>query len=81
MVSQRKKEEAELAERFRSDCPCPKKKCPRHGYCEECEAYHGAKGKLPYCTRKKNKGHGMMSRAEAQEMDRSKSGVLVLRPA
>jgi hypothetical protein len=32
-------------------------------------------------TGKKNKGHGMMSRAEAQEMDRSKSSVLVLMPA
>jgi hypothetical protein len=37
------------------DCPCPKTKCPRRGQCEECQAYHGAKGKLPYCLRKRTK--------------------------
>ena len=32
-------------------CPCSKKNCPRHGQCHECAAYHGDKGKLPYCFR------------------------------
>ncbi len=38
---------------FQQDCPCPKKKCVRHNKCQECHAYHGAKGKLPYCLRGK----------------------------
>ena len=33
-------------------CPCRKRKCERHGYCEACDAYHRAKGKRPYCVRK-----------------------------
>jgi len=37
-----------------SDCPCPKR-CPRHGHCQECAAYHGAKDKLPYCLRGKTR--------------------------
>lgn len=24
------------------DCPCKKKKCERHGKCDECRAYHAA---------------------------------------
>ena len=35
------------------DCPCPKQKCKRYGKCSECESYHGKKGRLPYCKRKK----------------------------
>lgn len=38
-----------------TDCPCPKGKCPRRGRCQECAAYHGAKGKLPYCFREKSR--------------------------
>ena len=37
-----------------ADCPCPKR-CPRHGQCQACAAYHGAKGKLPYCFRSKTR--------------------------
>ena len=36
-------------------CPCSKKNCPRRGKCQECAAYHGAKGKLPYCFRAKTR--------------------------
>ena len=36
-----------------AECVCPKRKCPRHGYCRQCGAYHGEKGKLPYCLRKR----------------------------
>jgi hypothetical protein len=36
-------------------CPCPKKSCPRRGQCEACAAYHGEKGKLPFCFREKTK--------------------------
>jgi hypothetical protein len=35
-----------------TECPCKKKKCPRHGICEECIAHHKSKGQLPYCERK-----------------------------
>ena len=37
---------------LKSDYPCPKKKCERHGDCVVCEDYHLRKGKLPYCKRK-----------------------------
>jgi len=36
-------------------CPCPKKSCPRRGQCQECAAYHEAKGKLPFCFRERTK--------------------------
>jgi len=36
-------------------CPCSKKNCARRGRCQECAAYHGAKEKLPYCLRTKNR--------------------------
>ena len=35
-----------------TECPCKKKKCPRHDNCDECIPYHKNKGKLPYCERK-----------------------------
>ncbi|MDP4091726.1 MAG: hypothetical protein Q8920_00015 [Bacillota bacterium] len=35
------------------DCDCPKKNCPRHGKCTECEAYHLQGKRLPYCKREK----------------------------
>jgi hypothetical protein len=38
-----------------TDCPCPKTSCARHAHCQECAAYHGAKGKLSYCFRKKTR--------------------------
>ena len=37
---------------LKTECPCKKIKCERHGKCQECENYHGKKGKLPYCKRK-----------------------------
>ena len=37
-----------------TDCPCPKRNCPRRGRCQECAAYHGVKGKLPFCFRQKS---------------------------
>ena len=36
---------------YREDCPCPKTECERHKNSDPCRAYHGAKGKLPYCER------------------------------
>ena len=39
----------------RTGCPCSSKKCPRHGQCQECAAYHGAQGKLPFCLRAKTR--------------------------
>ncbi len=38
-------------EEFREDCPCPKKKCERHGHCMVCRAHHGRRNHLPYCER------------------------------
>jgi uncharacterized protein YbbK (DUF523 family) len=35
-----------------SDCLCPKR-CERHGDCAACRAYHGKRGKLPFCERNK----------------------------
>ncbi len=36
-------------------CNCRKKKCPRHGKCEECIAYHKEAKTEPYCLRKGSK--------------------------
>jgi hypothetical protein len=33
-----------------TECPCPKK-CPIHGECRLCVAYHGRKGANPRCER------------------------------
>jgi hypothetical protein len=38
-----------------TDCPCTSKSCPRRGLCGECAAYHGAKGRLPFCFRERTK--------------------------
>jgi hypothetical protein len=38
-----------------TECPCSKQNCPRRGQCRECAAYHGDKGKLPYCFRARTK--------------------------
>ncbi len=33
-------------------CNCPNEKCPRHGKCCECIAFHREKrNKLPFCVR------------------------------
>jgi len=37
-------------------CPCPKKKCPRHGDCAACRKHH-SNTKIPlYCLRKEKNG-------------------------
>ena len=36
-------------------CPCPAKKCPRHGQCRECAAHYSGNGKQPFCTRTKTR--------------------------
>jgi hypothetical protein len=34
------------------DCPCKNDKCPRHGNCLECVAFHvDKKNKPPFCLR------------------------------
>ena len=34
------------------DCPCKNDKCPRHGNCRECVAFHvDKKNKPPFCLR------------------------------
>ena len=34
------------------DCNCPNDKCPRHGKCCECVAFHRSKkNKAPFCIR------------------------------
>ncbi len=39
------------------ECNCKKKKCERHGKCEECITYHQTKKhpSPPYCKRKEKK--------------------------
>jgi hypothetical protein len=37
----------------KEDCPCKKTDCPRWGLCGICREYHYAKGKKPFCERKK----------------------------
>jgi len=44
------------------DCPCPKKRCERHGKCEECTQHHAAKGKLSYCKRTKASIFGFLKK-------------------
>jgi len=36
---------------FRADCPCPKKKCELHGFCEPCRQKHARRHQLPRCER------------------------------
>ena len=39
----------------RTGCPCPSKKCARHGRCDECAAHYGNNGKLPFCFRERTR--------------------------
>lgn len=34
------------------DCPCSKKKCKRHGHCNECRAYHAKSNRPRPCGRR-----------------------------
>ncbi|MGI5977895.1 MAG: hypothetical protein ACOX66_00145 [Oscillospiraceae bacterium] len=34
----------------KTECPCPRMHCPRHGNCEACKSHHSGK-KPPYCQR------------------------------
>lgn len=37
----------------RKDCPCKRKKCERHGNCEECRKYHAeSKNQRPVACEK-----------------------------
>ena len=47
---------------FQVECLCPKKKCERHGKCEECTQYHATKDKLPYCKRSKRYMFGFLKK-------------------
>lgn len=54
------KQSIDLARQLTKDennCPCKRKKCVRHGNCEECIAHHKEKETKyePYCMRKSNK--------------------------
>lgn len=40
------------------DCPCKKAKCPRHGNCEACRAYHADSKRKRTCEREKRPGRG-----------------------
>lgn len=42
-------------------CPCKSTGCERHGDCDACRAYHGARGSATTCERQeanKQKGSG-----------------------
>ena len=36
-------------------CPCPSKRCPRHGQCSECAAHYSTTRKLPFCFRERTR--------------------------
>jgi hypothetical protein len=36
-------------------CPCPSKKCPRHGQCGECAGHYAARRGQPFCFREKTR--------------------------
>lgn len=38
-----------------AECPCSSRNCPRRGRCDECAAYHGTNGRLPFCFRQSTK--------------------------
>ena len=40
---------------IQANCPCSKNKCERYGRCQECAAFHGLNGKMPFCFRPGNK--------------------------
>jgi hypothetical protein len=40
------------------DCPCPMKKCPNHGNCEDCKQHCVERNKEPFCERE----HGLLTR-------------------
>jgi hypothetical protein len=40
---------------MRTECPCNSKNCLRHGQCQECLAYHEARGELPFCFKEKTR--------------------------
>ena len=42
-------------------CSCRKKKCVRHGKCNECIEYHKVKNHLPYCKRTKRSFLGFLT--------------------
>ncbi|MDD6991992.1 MAG: hypothetical protein PUI48_09220 [Oscillospiraceae bacterium] len=37
------------------NCPCKKKKCERHGKCDECRNYHANSKRQRPCEREKKK--------------------------
>ena len=44
-----------MLENGQEECNCPKKKCVRHGNCEECMSKHGEKKTFSFCKREKKK--------------------------
>lgn len=40
---------------IRTDCPCKRKDCPRHGDCEACRAHHAKSNRPRPCERKAQK--------------------------
>lgn len=58
------------------NCPCKKKKCERHGRCDECRKYHAeSKRQRPVACEKGKKGHsseGLITTDKIQKRDREK---------
>lgn len=38
-----------MTQKENPDCPCTEYDCPRHGNCDECQAYHHAHGEKTSC--------------------------------
>ncbi|MGN0808553.1 MAG: hypothetical protein ACI4NQ_01140 [Christensenellales bacterium] len=43
------------------NCPCKKKKCDRHGKCDECRKHHAeSKRQMPVACERRKKGIGKL---------------------
>lgn len=50
----------------RQECPCKRKKCPRHSDCAACRAHHAAHEAAPVaCEKEKRKEECARQRAES----------------
>lgn len=53
---------------IRSDCPCKRTKCERHGQCKICREHHLLNKKTPpYCDRLKEKAERKLKKLNKHE--------------
>ena len=52
----------------KSDCPCKRLRCERHGRCAECRSYHAERKKsTPACERESERAERRAARAARRE--------------